>query len=295
LALAAVAALGLSACEEKKPAAAGDTTATSTSTAKPAAGLTTLTGPHPSSVTPKRPDANTGGDPKVPFKELVEVKKAKAAAEDKEVLIRGYVGQLREPGAFLDLYECEYRGDRILLQAKFAEGQIALVRGMPNHKPNGPCPRIHVKITGFDEKLGHPQGELVEVYDVQPDPLPLNLPAGVDFISIDDLFLRGGSAVGKVAEVPVKLDHKEDKGGVTHYVLQATGCSDHGGRKAHFFVPEQDTTRAALATVPKTPSCIRARFKITAAPTAEEPTRWGAELVAIGDKKFRAPEPVPNP
>lgn len=294
---AVVSLVGLSACERDQAATAPSTAsaAPSASTAPMVGGVEQLTGKTPSSVSKNRPEAKSGDDPKAEFKELSEVVKAKAAAEDKRVLIRGYAGQLREPGAFIELYECEYRGDRILLEAKYTEDQLALVRGMPSHKPNGPCPRIHVEITGFDEKKGNPQGEIMDVLDVRPDPLPLDLPSGVDFISIDDIFLRGPSAVGKVADMPVRLHHKEDKAGVTYYVLEATGCSPHGGREAQVMVAETDANRAALASIPKGRSCLRGRFRITGAPDAEHPARWKVELVGIGDKAIRAPEPVPNP
>lgn len=289
---AATGLLLLTACDEKPSAPAADTT-TATATAAPKQGVPEIAGELPSSVSSKRPEAKDG-KPKTDFPDLAEVVKASKAAVDRQVVVRGFLPHLSNPEGWSQVRECRYRGDRITLQVTFPEDKLAVMRALPRRKPNGDCPRIHVKLTGIDKKTGHPQGQIIDVYDIQPDPLPLNVPQGVDFISMDDMFLRGSGAVGKVADVAVRLDHKQDKSGVTYHALFTRGCAAHGSWDGHFWVAETDQTKAALSGIPKKPQCQRVQLRITAAPAGDEPSRWGAQLVGIG-KKLRMPEPPPNP
>lgn len=272
----------------------GTTGAGSATAATAAPAVPQLTDTMPSTVSPNRGEPNSGEDPKAEFTELVEVMKASTTAVDRSVLIRGHVERLLGPDQPSVIHECKFRQNRINFLVHYPEDKLPLMRALPTHKPKGECPRIHVKLTGFDKASGDPQGTVIEVYDVRPDPIPTNVPAGVDFISLQDAFLKGSGAVGKVADVSVFFDHKEDKGGVTHYALRGRDCTPHGTWEGHLLVPENDKTKSVLAAIPKRPKCQRVRVKLTAAPTAEAPDRFGAELLGIG-AVTSIPEPPPSP
>jgi hypothetical protein len=248
----------------------------------------------PSSVSANRAAANTGESPRADFFELAEVLKASAIATDRTVLIRGHVSRLLQPDGWSHLHECVFKQGRITLEVQYPPEKAALMRALPTHKPNSKCPRIYVKITGFGKDTGNPQGKIVDVYDVQPDPVPTNLPGGIGFISMQDVLMKGSPAVGSVADFPVAFDHKEDKGGLTYYVLQGRDCAPHGSWEGALAIPANDKIRAVLDAIPKRPKCQRVRAKLTTAPLAAEPERWGAELLGIG-KISNMPEPPPSP
>ena len=79
-----------------------------------------------------------------------------------------------------------------------------------------------------------------------------------------------------------------------HYALRARGCAPHGSWDGHFFIGQTKDNREVLEAIPKKGECQRVRVKITAAPVADQPARWGAVLLGVGNK-FRTPNPVPNP
>jgi hypothetical protein len=290
--LAATALALVVGCDQGQPSGTGAASAAATATAAPA--IPQLTDTMPSSVSAKRAEANTAEDPKANFFELAEVVKASAVAPDKTVLIRGHVSRLLHPEGWSYVHECVFKRSRITLEVQYPPEKAALMRALPTHKPNSPCPRIHVQITGFGKETGNPQGKILEVYDVQPDPVPGNLPKGIDFISLQDVMMRGPSAVGGVADFPVFFDHKEEKGGVTYYALQGRDCAPHGSWEGHLWVASNDKNRSTLDAIPKRPKCQRVRAKITSAPPAGQPERWGAEIQGIG-KPLSVPEPPPSP
>ena len=108
------------------------------------------------------------------------------------------------------------------------------------------------------------------------------------------MFLAGASAVGKVADFGVYAGQRDS--GDESWALVATGCSPHGGWEAQLYVGENDANRDFLQSLNKAgaSTCARVRAKITKAPTAAVPSRWGAELIGIGNQ-FPKPSRVPNP
>lgn len=285
--------LALSGCEDGK--AAGDGATGSASAAAPAAALPKLTGKTPSSISAERPEAKTGDDPEADYKNFDELYKAQKDAIGKTVLFRGYGTPLRPD--FAHLAEAKPSTERAnILEATFKPEQQALMRAMPSNQfvQGGQCPRVHVKITGFNEKRRYPQGEVIDVYDVQPDPAPKNLPAGVDFIAMDDVFLAGKSAIGKVADFGVYLNRRDDS--AESWVVVTSGCSPHGGWNAQLLIPENDSNRPFFESLKKEgPStCVRIRAKLTMEPPEALVPRWGAELLATGET-YNKPHPPPNP
>jgi hypothetical protein len=249
----------------------------------------------PSSISGSRPEAKTGDDPKADYKTYDEVYKAQKDAVGKTLLFRGYGTPLRPD--FAHLAEAKPSTERAnILEATFTKEQLALMRAMPSNQyvQSGQCPRIHVKITGFNEKRRYPQGEVIDVYDLQPDPAPTKLPAGVDFISMDDAFLAGPSAVGKVADFGASLNRRDDS--ADSWIMVASGCSPHGGWNAQLMIAETDSNRAFFEDLKKAgPStCVRVRTKLTKAPPEALVPRWSAELLAAGEQ-YNKPHPPPNP
>ena len=281
--------LALAACDDKS-SGKGSTTSAS---AAPKPTLPKLTDKMPSAISGERPEAKAGDDPKADFTKLDEVYKEQDDAKGKTFLFRGYGTPLKPNLSHLS--ECKVTTKRRnTLEATFNEGQRDVMRALPSNQfvPTGEtCPRIVVKITGFHEKLRYPQGEIVEVYDVQPDPPPKSLPGGVHFISMDDLFLAGPAAVGKIADFGVYPGQKGD-----NWVLVATGCSPHSGWNAQLEVAETEANASFLQALQKEGSstCARVRFKITRAPKDLAVPRWGAEIVGTG-KTYPKPHPAPNP
>jgi len=249
----------------------------------------------PPSVSTSRPEASADKGPtKVGYTELKEVVKAGRNAVDGTLVFRGQVARLVDPGGWSNLQECEFKGSRVILEVHYPEDKAPLMRALPTHKPKDKCPRIEVKISGFAKDSGNPQATVVQIYGVQPDPAPKTLPAGIDFISMQDIFMRGPSAGGGVADLPVYFDQKEDKGGTTYYSLRGGDCAPHGTWEGHFWVGADEQNRRVLAAIPKKPQCQRVRVKLTTPPTAEQPNRWGADLIGVG-KTLTMPEPPPSP
>jgi hypothetical protein len=268
------------------------TSAAPSATAAPA--VPQLNDSMPSSVSAKRAEATKGEDPKANFFELAEVVKASNAAIDRTVLIHGHLSRLLQPDGWSYAHECVFKRGRITLEVQYPPEKAALMRALPTHKPNGTCPRIYVQITGFGKDTGNPQGKILEVYDTQPDPVPGNVPKGIDFISLQDIMMKGPSAVGSVADFPVYFDHKEEKAGITYYALRGRDCAPHGSWEGFLSVAANDKNRSTLDAIPKSPKCQRVRVKLTTAPPAAEPERWGAELQGVG-KTLSMPEPPPSP
>ena len=279
-------------CDRGQPT--GTAATSGASAAAPAPAVPQLTDTMPSSVSDKRPEANTGANPKADFFELADVVKASTVAPDRTVLIRGHVSRLLHPEGWSYVHECVFKQSRITLEVQYPPEKATLMRALPTHKPNAKCPRIYVKITGFGKETGNPQGKILDVYDVQPDPVPSSVPNGIGFISLQDVLMRGPSAVGSVADFPVYFDHKEDKGGVTYYTLQGRDCAPHGSWEGSLAVPANAKNRSVLDGIPKRPKCQRVRVKLTTAPPAAEPEHWGAELQGLG-KVVNMPEPPPSP
>jgi hypothetical protein len=260
-------------------------------------GLPKLTEPMPSSISADRPPAKTGDDPKADYKTFNEIYKAGPTAIGKTLLFRGYGTPLKEN--LTRLSEAKPSTEKPLptvLEVTFPISRRDLMRAMPSSQfvAQGQVPRVHVKITGLHDHPQYLQGEVIDVYDLQPDPPPARLPSGVDFLSIDDVFLAGADAVGKVADFGVYAGQRDARD--ESWALVATGCSPHGGWEAQLYVAENDANRDFIQALDKAggSTCARVRAKITMAPTAAAPSRWGAELVGIG-AQFPKPQPGPNP
>ena len=266
-------------------------------TAAAKGGLPKLTEQMPSSVSADRPPAKTGDDPKADFKSFDEVYKAGTTAIGKTLLFRGYGTPLKENVARLSEAKPTTEAPKpTVLEVTFQLSRRYLMRAMPSSQfvAQGQVPRVHVKITGLHDHPQYLQAEVIDVYDLQPDPPPERLPAGVDFLSIDDVFLAGSSAVGKVADFGVYAGQRDGRD--ESWALVATGCSPHGGWEAQLYVTENDANREFIQSLSKAggSTCARVRAKITMAPTPAAPSRWGAELVGIGNQ-FPKPQPGPNP
>lgn len=287
VAVVVLGALALAGCKDDS---AGGGSTSSASAAPPS--LPQLADKMPSSVSAERPEATAGDDPKADFKTFKEVYKEQDDAVGKTLLFHGF-GTPLKPG-FSHLSECKPSGERAnILQATFKDDKRDLMRAMPSNQfvQGGKCPRVHVKITGFHEKRRYPQGEIIEIYDLQPDPPPKSLPGGVHFVSIDDVLLAGPAAVGKLADFGVSLGGQDDD-----WKLNATGCSPHGGWNAHLFVAETDANRSFFQSLKKEGpgTCVRVRAKISKLPKDELVPRVGAELVGVG-AQYPKPHPPPNP
>lgn len=263
----------------------------------PAAGLPRLSDTMPSAVAASRPEANSGADPAADFASFRDVVANKDTAPGKTVLVRGYISSAAPVGAPVVVSECESTGSMVLFRATYKEAQRDLVRGTPSRNTGygTKCPRIHLRVTAFSPS-GAPLGEIVDIYDVRPDPAPTNLPAGVDFVSMDDALMRGPAAVGRTVDTYVYQGHAEKKDGSDFVLLYTQGCAPHGGYNAHFIVPVPPEQRAQILAIPRGDldprGCQRVRVRLTAPPVE---TRHGFEAVVIGIGDTVSDMPRSNP
>lgn len=294
----AVAAAG---CKKDPPAQASAATpapsAPGAGSAAAAPTLPRLTDAMPSSVSSSRPPAVTGPDPAADYHHASEAVAAGAAATGRTILIRGYVAQILGPTS-ARVMECQPTGDHRTIEVRYSEAHRDFIRALPSNSvgiPAGGCPRILVRLTGLVPAFNYPEGDVVSVMDVQPDPPPTALPSGVDFVAMDDMFLAGPGAVGKVADFAVALGRVDTEGGVNRHELYTSGCSPHGGWNAKVVITENDANRAALQGLPRntTMSCRRVRVRITGAPTRALYNRWEAELLGVGDDVTLTRRPNP--
>jgi hypothetical protein len=259
----------------------------------PGAALPKLTDTMPSAVSANRPPAATDPDPAADFKNIADAKAAGPKAVGKTILFQGYASLLK-PGDS-NLMECNPPKDRTIFQGRFDDSLRPLMRALPSHKADK-CARIHAKITGQHSFFQYPQGTILKIYDLQPDPAPTKLPAGVDYVAMDDALLDGPKAVGKVIDLSVYFGRDETRDGKTSHTLYTTSCSPHGGWNADLLVTESPKNAAVLKQIKEagTSKCTRVRARLTAAPTDAYFNRFEAELTGYGDTRDM-PSPVPNP
>jgi hypothetical protein len=259
----------------------------------PGAGLPKLTDTMPSSVSSSRPPAATDPDPAADFKSIADAKAAGPKAVGKTVLFQGFASLLK-PGDS-NLIECNPPKDRTIFQGRFDDAVRPLMRALPSHKAEK-CPRIHAKITGQHSFFQYPQGTILKIYDLQPDPAPTSLPAGVDYIAMDDALLDGPKAVGKVIDVRVYTGTVETRDGKSTHTLYTTSCLPHGGWNADLLVTESPENSDLLKQIKAAGSskCTRVRARLTKAPTDAYFNRFEAVLTGYGDT-VDAPSPTPNP
>ncbi len=208
-------------------------------------------------------------DPASDYTSLDDAKLDGAKAYGKTALIRVWRGNT-EPKK-VTLYQCGAKG-MSWLNATYTEEQKALVKALPTTiSLHGRCPRVLVKITGKERYGGMLKAELQQILDVEAaEEKPL--PAGVDFVSMDDVNMTGKSAAGKVARIRVYRGNEDTKKFVAYE------CGRVGGIQfvnVHY-TPDQ---KEAIKTLPTMPSgCLPIKIKLK---SQDFTHTWTADLVEV--------------
>ncbi len=267
--------------------------------------LIQLKGAPIASVNTTRPEAKKWDKPKYKYKNLAAVKKAGKKAVGKTVLIKGYVKSVMSPAL---LAECKPKNDKTIPLIVTYDAKLRdALRGVGQYCQCKTKPaRILVKITN-DEAVRdsfpfykHKKpivGEIVAIYDVQPDPPPAKLPKGVDFVSFDDILFAGKAAIGKIADLGIHREHNTPTvDGKKQYTLNANGCNPHQSVNPEIRVFETKQTKAWLAKLPKNngAKCQRVRIKIVKGPERNYSNIYRAVIVGVGDT-YDKPKKYPCP
>lgn len=263
-------------------------------------GIMVLKGKPADSMAAKRPDAKKWDKPKVKYKSLKAVKKAGKKAIGKLALIKGYVKSVGSPAYF---GECKYKGDSIPLLATYPAKLTATLRGLGRYCQCKKPARILVKITG-DKNVAKGYsffqssaviGEIVAIYDVQPNPVPEKLPKGVGFIAFNDLLFAGKGGEGKVLDIGVRANGTPsvvDK--VKQYELVADECGSNYSENPEIRVKETKETKAFLEKMFKNrKDCFRVRFQITKALDRNHSNTFHAKIIGTGEQFPRPPVTCP--
>jgi hypothetical protein len=208
-------------------------------------------------------------DPTTDYKALDDAKLDGAKAYGKTILLRVWRGSTEATN--VTLYACGKLGAGGFLQAKYTVEQRPLVKSIPTTIPiQGHCPRVVLKLTGKQDYSSDFKGELQTIMDVLPAEEP-KLPAGVDYVSMDDITIDGKKAAGKVAQVKVYRGDTEEKK-FTAYPCKAAGL--------HFitvsFAPEQKEAVKGLSSTPM--SCESVKVKLT---KQDFMGTWTAQLLDV--------------
>jgi len=98
-----------------------------------------------------------------------------------------------------------------------------LVKAIPPTIPlQGHCPRVVIKLTGKEPYSNDFKGALSQIMDISPLP-PETVPAGVDYVSMDDVNIDGKKAAGKIAQLRAYRSDLEEK------KFTAYPCGHSGG------------------------------------------------------------------
>ncbi|HEX7602450.1 MAG TPA: hypothetical protein VF316_12630, partial [Polyangiaceae bacterium] len=169
------------------------------------------------------------------------------------------------------LYQCRSKG-MSYVDAAYTDAQKPLVKAIPPSIPlHDTCPRVVIKITGKEQYGDALKAEIVQILDAEPAEVK-PLPAGVDYVSMDDVNMDGAKAAGKVARIRVYRGSEESA------KFTAYGCGRIGGTSFLYvkFTPEQ---KEDVKTLPATPvGCLPMKVKLL---TQDYGHTWNAQLLEV--------------
>lgn len=208
-------------------------------------------------------------DPKTDYTSLDDAKLDGKDAYGKTVLIHVWRGAT-EPTK-VTLYQCRSKGMNYV-NATFTDAQKALVKAIPPSIPlHDTCPRVVLKVTGKEQYGDTLKAEITQILDAVPE-VAKPLPAGVDYVSMDDVNLDGAKAAGKVVRVRVYRGSEESA------KFTAFGCGRIGGTSFLYvkFTPEQ---KEDVKSLPATPvGCLPIKVKLL---TRDFGQTWNAQLLEV--------------
>lgn len=208
-------------------------------------------------------------DPKTDYTSLDDAKLDGNKAYGKTALLHVWRGAT-EP-AKVTLYQCRSKGTNYV-NAAYTDAQKPLVKAIPPSIPlHDTCPRVVLKITGKEQYGDALKAEIVQILDAEPAEVK-PLPAGVDYVSMDDVNMDGAKAAGKVARIRVYRGSEESA------KFTAYGCGRIGGTSFLYvkFTPEQ---KEDVKTLPATPvGCLPMKVKLL---TQDYGHAWNAQLLEV--------------
>jgi hypothetical protein len=162
-----------------------------------------------------------------------------------------------------------------LLTATYSIDKRPLVKAIPATIPSqGHCPRVVIKLTKKEPYTNDFKGELQQIMDVTPadvDPLP----AGVDYVSMDDVNIDGKKAAGKIAQLRAYRSDLEEK------KFTAYPCGRSGGAGLNFlyvtFTPAQkDVVKDFSSSIM---TCETIKVKLTTQQAYS--STWNAQMLEV--------------
>lgn len=208
-------------------------------------------------------------DPKTDYTSLDDAKLDGKTAYGKTALLRVWRGQT--DASKTTLYQCRSKGMNYI-EATFTDAQKPLVKAIPPSIPlHDSCPRVVLKITGKEQYGDALKAEITQILDAEPAEVK-PLPAGVDYVSMDDVNMDGAKAAGKIARIRVYRGSEEAA------KFTAYGCGRIGGTSFLYvkFTPDQ---KEDVKTLPATPvGCLPMKVKLL---TQDFGHTWNAQLIEV--------------
>jgi hypothetical protein len=208
-------------------------------------------------------------DPKTDYTSLDDAKLDGNKAFGKTALLHVWRGSTE--AAKVTLYQCRSKGMNYV-NATYTDAQKPLVKAIPPTIPmHDTCPRVVLKITGKEQYGDALKADIVQILDAEPAEVK-PLPAGVDYVSMDDVNMDGTKAAGKVARIRVYRGSEEST------KFTAFGCGRTGGTS---FLNVKFTTeqKEDVKTLPSTPvGCLPIKVKLL---TQDFAHTWNAQLLEV--------------
>lgn len=208
-------------------------------------------------------------DPKTDYTSLDDAKLDGKAAYGKTALLHVWRGST--DATKVTFYQCRAKGMNYV-NATYTAEQKTLVRAIPPTIPlHDTCPRVVIKITGKEQYGDTLKGEIVQILDAVPEE-PKPLPAGVDYVSMDDVNMDGAKAAGKIVRM------RAYRGSETAAKFTAYGCGRVGGMSFVYvkFTPDQKDDVKSLPSNPV--GCLPIKVKLL---TQDYGHTWNGQLIEV--------------
>ena len=208
-------------------------------------------------------------DPKTDYTSLDDAKLDGKTAYGKTALLHVWRGST--DATKVTFYQCKAKGMNYV-NATYTDAQKALVKAIPPTIPlHDTCPRVVLKITGKEQYGDALKAEIVQILDAVPAEVK-PLPAGVDYVSMDDVNMDGAKAAGKVARIRVYRGSEESA------KFTAYGCGRVGGT-SFVYVKFTADQKDDVKTLPTTPvGCLPMKVKLL---TQDFGHTWNAQLLEV--------------
>ncbi len=232
--------------------------------------ITTTVGPSTTTDASTKADPADLPDPVTDYKALDDAKLDGSKAIGKTILLHVWRGATE--ASTVTLYACG-KGVGGYLTATYSVEKRPLVRSITTSIPfEGHCPRAVIKLTGKEQYTNDFKGEVQQILDVVPYEAEA-LPAGVDYVSMDDVNIDGKKAAGKIALL------KAYRGDTQEKKFTAYPCGKAGGLNFLYvnFASEQKEAVRDLSSSPM--ACQALKVKLV----SQQPysSSWNAQLLEV--------------